>query len=445
MSTTPLTRKVASRRGFSLVELLVSMLILGFMMAMIGAVLQGIANSTSLTQGHVTADAEAGLVFGRIGRDLAAMPNRNDIDSVFYKNTGTSATPGNDSMYFFAADSAPPVTGNPLSNIAIVGYQVVSPTDLTNLTGLGLQPYSLVRRVQALVLGQNSPTSTTPPAPTATNPSLPFFTYPNSTNFNNNSTAASPLSFVPNANSTIGGIWTGILPIPVPSASAATNTATNYHLLGEGVFRMEICYLLKQQTYPSATQPIIGGYSNIPTYSSAQLATYPAPSAAQAATLTSAAYVAQTPSSATSAFPQSRYYDTTSQRVYVCQANWDAAHSPTGAAQTIWTPAGMRDVSAVVVGLAVIDPIGRARITSTQLGSLAAALSDSDKTNTTTIPSVTSATASPPIDLMGYQWTQDLPGAISSANLPANFIRFVHIYQRTFYLNTSNLPYEISP
>ncbi len=455
----PMDKPFSSKQGFTLVELLVSMAILAILLALIAAVLQGAANSTSQTEGHVNADAEAGLVFNRMARDLAAMPKRNDVDALFYKSLTPSATAAqNDSMFFFTENPSPAL-GVASSNVSLIGYQVVTSTQVAaggTLAGLGLPAYSLVRRVQGLAL--NSPISTGGSPP----PSLPFFTYSNPTNFNNSSTSITSLSFAPTAGSTIAGIWTGALGVPLsspppPSPSypvTTTATDTNYHLLGEGVFRLEICYLLKQQTYPAtgaaATPPSIPGggspplpmYSNVPTYTT-QIATYPG---ATAPTYTPQAGA---PTSTVNAPAQSRYFDTTNERAYVCQANWDKTHSPTGSAQSIWTPAGVRDVSAIIVGLAIIDPVGRARMTTTQLGTLASNLSDSDSVNTTTIPSATTATSD--VDLMAYQWNKDLIGAINAAGLNPSmapnptFARYIHIYQHVFYLNSSNVPYETIP
>ena len=447
----PMDKPFSSKQGFTLVELLVSMAILAILLALIAAVLQGAANSTSQTEGHVNADAEAGLVFNRMARDLAAMPKRNDVDALFYKSPTPSATAAqNDSMFFFTENpaSTSSATGWQASNVSLVGYQVVTSAQVSaggSLAGLGLPAFSLVRRVQGLALNTNPSGSTTSPT---TYQTLPFFTYANPTNFNNNGTSAIPtsLNFAPNANSTIAGIWTGILGVP-PNNTAGT--LTDYHLLGEGVFRLEICYLLKQQTYPVATGPktILGAYSNIPTYNNAQIPTYPG--------LTAPTYTSQAgaPTSTVNAPAQSRDFDTTNERAYVCQANWDKTHSPSGSAQSIWTPAGLRDVSAIVVGLAIIDPIARTQLTNSnqiaKLGTLASNLSDSDSVNATTIPSATTATSD--VDLMAYQWNKDLTGAINAAGLnPSNapnptFARYIHIYQHVFYLNSSNVPYETIP
>src|SRR2546430_3165296 len=90
------------RSGFTLVEVLVAITVLVVVILLVAQLTNSATITTVNSQKRVDADAEARMVFDRIGNDFAAMPKRPDVDYFFWKNTGTGTTGLNDMMYFFS-------------------------------------------------------------------------------------------------------------------------------------------------------------------------------------------------------------------------------------------------------------------------------------------------------------------------------------------------------
>jgi hypothetical protein len=139
--TLPKQRGPESVRGFTLAELLVSVVVLVILVFLFTQLLNSAATITTLGHKRMDADSEARQVFDRMALDFAQMVRRTDVD-YFAKNTvapnsvGGLMT-GNDQIAFYS--SAPgyyPPTGSQ-SPVSLVAYRVNAQSQLERM-GVGL-------------------------------------------------------------------------------------------------------------------------------------------------------------------------------------------------------------------------------------------------------------------------------------------------------------------
>lgn len=307
--------------GFTLIEILTATAVLILMFALLTPMFTSLTSSTSRSTGNLETDLIARQAMDRIGRDLAMMPMREDLDYFLTKAIG------NDAFDFFTrVPGALPVgtdaDANPSSGLSLVGYRVAD----GNLERMAVaQPFN----------------------------SLAFLTYD-----------------VDDAIVSSTGITHAIV----------TTTDTNYHILGKGIFRFELGFLLKDGTYQ--TLPMDTG-ANPPADTQ----------------------------------PGFRRWTTSTTH------NFAEVSLPDGPGRVTFRPLGWQDVAAVVVTLAVIDPASFARITPAELSSTAAQL-----------PDAAASTTPADLRLTGTVWKEILetPGSLGLPQAAQNGIR---IYQRAFYLN----------
>ncbi len=196
-------------RAFTLIELLASMSVLVLVMAL---VLQMMNSAMALANGsakRLDADSQARLVFDRMAVDFLQIAKRQDVDYYFQKN-GTGQPGTDDQMAFYSETSGyyPAGTTDPAvkSNAALVGYCIRKNS--------GDNKRQLVRLSKALVW--------------------------------NGAGSARAMTFLPQ---TLPAAWPLVF-------NGATNpdmtqsTDTDYQVIGEQVFRMEICYLVRNATTP---------------------------------------------------------------------------------------------------------------------------------------------------------------------------------------------------
>lgn len=181
-------------RGFSILELLVAVAVLALLMVLILQMISGAVGTTSISRKRVSADNEARRIFDRISGDISGMLDRADADFLIRKSDG------NDAIYFFAAAPARAGAGSSPQPVSLVGYRI---NDLQQIE----------RLAQGLEWDAAPPDGAV------------FLTFSGST---------------PDADSTIAGAYSSVL-----------GDADKFHVLGEGVFRMEISFLLK----PDSSQP----------------------------------------------------------------------------------------------------------------------------------------------------------------------------------------------
>jgi type II secretory pathway pseudopilin PulG len=296
-------RRVPSA-AFTLVELLVSLGVLGLLILVIAQLFNGATMTATGSRKHLDADSVARGVFDRMAADFERMLKRPDVDYDFLAGqTGTS-----DSMYFYAETPGyPGASGTQASTVSLVGYRINS-------------QYQLERLGQRLAW-----------------------------------TGAGAMTYLNSA----GGGSSGIIANDFASVITATDpTSANYfyNVVGDGVFRMEVCFLLSD-----------GSFSN-------------------------SAYL-----------------------------------SP----HTAVDGTGMKDVVAVVVALAVLDPASK-RITEDSSGMPQL----STAAQKILVPITFTGTTSSP--LMDSSWNSDWVVAINnhSTGLSPAAASQVRIYQRYFYLNT---------
>jgi hypothetical protein len=238
------TRSVARPvcEAFTLVELLVSMVVL---LIIVFVVSQLVASATAVTRNgnkHVSTDTQARVVFDRMALDIAQMVKRTDIDYYVKGITryqhgnghgwgrhGQTTQPLNDQFAFFTQVPGYYASSTSQSPISIVAYRVNQNTNAGNRAYMKLE--RLGRGLPWNGGGSNS------------NPALVFLPI----------TIGSLWPWAVNNNSTCGG----------NSSNNSCDPNGYYEIIGPGVFRMEYYYVLKngQATdYPWDTD---AGHSSI--------------------------------------------------------------------------------------------------------------------------------------------------------------------------------------
>jgi len=157
---------------------------------------------------HLDADSIAREVFDRMGSDIERIVKRPDVDYDFVKQYPPGLTGDNDAMYFYAESSGyPGASGTAASTVSLVGYRINSQYQLERLgqrlawTGSGCMAYL------SYTLSGTSPD----PASTIGSTSSPYYQVINDTN---------------------------------PS-----DPNYYYDVIGDGVFRMEICFQLTDGSF----------------------------------------------------------------------------------------------------------------------------------------------------------------------------------------------------
>lgn len=112
-------------RGFTLVEVLVSLTVLGLVMIGVAQMLSSTMIVSSGSFKHLDADTQARMVLDRMALDIAKMSRRYDEDYYFAKNVN-GTTPGNDQMAFFSEASGYYPSGFTTqgSEMSLVGYRI---------------------------------------------------------------------------------------------------------------------------------------------------------------------------------------------------------------------------------------------------------------------------------------------------------------------------------
>jgi prepilin-type N-terminal cleavage/methylation domain-containing protein len=208
-STQGLSFQRVVRGGFSLLEILVAVAVLGLLVLMVSQLVQSGSTVISGSRKNLSADAQAREVFSRFALDVAQMAKRADMDAIF------SDQDGNKKIFFYSESPGFASSSNNLSPISLVGYRVGANDGLERL-GKGL-PWS----------GAGHPA---------------FLTYAST-----NSTTALP-------QSTLAGAWSSA----VGASPTYDGVDTDYHPLAPGVFRFEYCFQKKDGSYTLTRDPSKG-------------------------------------------------------------------------------------------------------------------------------------------------------------------------------------------
>ena len=208
----------ASRAAFTLVELLAAMAVLALLLVVVAQMINSVSAVTTGTSHRLDADSQARLVFDRMAADFAQIVKRTDVDYYFVKKPNPGAAAGNDhndQMAFYSETSGyypSPSTTAQRSNATLVVYCI---------SNLPMQVPQLQRLNKALLWNGVA---------------MP------------NPLKDRPMTFLPQ---TLPNIWPDAFnSVGNPDMSASTDA--DYQVLGESIFRMEICYLM-----PSTTNTVL--------------------------------------------------------------------------------------------------------------------------------------------------------------------------------------------
>ncbi len=361
-----------TENGFTLVEILVATTVLILLVLLVTRLTDSTSKVTIGSRKHMDADGQARVVFDRMGYDFAKMPRRADLDCIF-SNQIASNPPNapNDAMYFYSEAPAYYDGGSsdftPRSTTALIGYRINAAWQLERLGKLLTWDGSAAAATPGAVVCLSYPAATVSPSPTATPTPFPA--------------------------STLLGSWPSAVgkASDIPPYSAGTDT--DFHVLGEQVFRLAFCFLLRPYTIPA-----VPAGSGTPT-----------------------------------AYPG--FYS-----VNPYNALLPGNSRVTGAQGT-----GLQDVEAIVVAIAILDPtsrkvvptssvtVGGSTVQAPTLGNLASAFPDPTAAD---LQTPTAPTTAPPVPtLMAQKWLAAMnSSAFAPSDIPRNAASQVRIYQRTFYL-----------
>ena len=237
---------VASQRsGFTLIEMLVSMVVLVLLIVAVSQMVNSTATLTKNSGKHMDSDSQARDVFDRLAMDFAGMVRRPDADCLFVKSTGSGGNALNDKFFFyseapayFSGDAGTGATPAPQndSTLSLVGYRVNA--------GL-IPPYQLQRLGKGLTW-TGSPNG-------AQGGAAVFLTFPAPSASPSPSATVSPTPS-PLPTSTLAGNWSTAIGSPPdyePTGTDLNGSDQDYRVLSSGVFRLEFCFLMKDGTLSS--------------------------------------------------------------------------------------------------------------------------------------------------------------------------------------------------
>ena len=421
---TPLLRRARSsthRSGFTLIEVLVAVAVLVVLIVLVAQLTNSAQKTTGFSNKQVTADQEAQSVFSQMEADFNAMSKNRGQDDLFWKNSGTGAGGAANDAFFFYSEAAGYFDG-PLSTAparstynqtatSLVGYRV---GNLTQWKANSYEEYEYPNQClyrlgrgmewDSSLIGAFSPL---------------FLTYARG--------AATPdpkaLLTFPSGNT---GVFRGPLG-KTPPYDGSTDAGTDPRLssiISESTFRLEFCFQLKD-----------GSYSNFPILQT--------PTKEMGWQSSANFYKKQSvpPTVTDDSSPNKKYAvgsrwvynDANNQRGFICISSTPKAAK--------WAPIGMKDVSAVVVGLAILEKNSRKII---KAGPSAGYPMDPNvyKQLVNAFQDVTDTdlTQNPPT-LMGEKWVSKINSSsfintMKTAGIPPASASQIRVYQRAFYLNT---------
>ncbi|MGB8353241.1 MAG: prepilin-type N-terminal cleavage/methylation domain-containing protein [Chthoniobacteraceae bacterium] len=365
------TRLFTSSAGFTLVEMLVATVVLVLLVVLVSQLTNSAVLTTTNSRKHMDTDSQARTVFDRMASDFDKMVKRSDVDYIFYKNSpGPAGSPGvNDSFFFYSEapgyfDNPPPLTAQ--GTASLVGYRV-------NNDNPYYPGFPVLERLGKGLTWDGVTSGTTPGGPV-------FLTTLSG-------------SAIPASTGYLDGNWTTL---GTAAQNYSDGTDPDYHVLSDQVYRLEIAFLLTDGSTSSIPVTNPGSFTN---------------------NLSASAPPTSSSDNTQHFAPGSRWFDTTGGRGYIC------TNSSTGAA--VWNPIGIKDISAVIVTIAILDANSRKIINNAT--NMVGALRDPVPADFTTFPA----------NVMAQSWLSAVNSGSFATNsgIPRTAASQVRIYQRYFYIN----------
>jgi hypothetical protein len=376
------------------VELLVATAVLVLMIAMVGQLFNSATSVTTGSRKQLEADNQARMVFDRMALDFAKMVKRRDVDSIMCKS-GTGADVQNDSLFFFS--EAPAYTGPGIkdnkSSVALIGYRINQNSQLERLGNtLGWD---------GTLQGSEDDA-------------------PGGIVFLSGSSVSGP-TVIYGEQGRIADTWKTTIGKFDSNPPFVSGSSKDYHVLAESVYRMEVCFLVKDFNLEDANAGTKAVYSNFP------MAVFHTNSAASTDSTMRAHSQALESAPTSSVATGDRWFDTTKFRCYTYSNG-------------SWQPNGMDDVLGIVVTIAmldessrqiVLDPTTRG-IKSDVAAKMIQAFPEPIETDLNPISSSTRP------KLVAQKWQEALfdPGFKDNSGLPRIAASQVRVYQRFFSLKT---------
>src|SRR5438045_782544 len=220
-----------ARGGFTLVELLVSVVVLLIVIFMVSQLMSSTAAVTRTGNKHIDTDTQARVVFDRMALDFAQMLKRTDIDYYVKQRSGynghgnghgwgqgKNGDKGSDQMAFFSAVPGyyPSNPAGEHSPISLVAYRVTESTQSWAAASYG--------RLERMAKGLHWA----------------------GVDDNNTTNKPYPIVFVPGQVTTGAGPWGSQWQTAINNDNTqSTSSDADYEVIGPVVFRFEYFYLLK--------------------------------------------------------------------------------------------------------------------------------------------------------------------------------------------------------
>ena len=223
-----------NKDGFTLAEILCALAVLSILVLLIAQLMNGATKTMSFNENHMEVDGQMRTVFASMANDFTNMVRKSNVDVLFSKQNG------NDYMFFYSQAEAyfdpTSVPTNNESPFSVVGYRVWSSNDAA--TGNG--NYRLERYSQGLSWDNTGDTVTAGPI---------YYTYSKAVANGYTNSYLPNSNFSPDPATTLaGGPWSASIP-----SGLDTNTP-DYHVIGDGIFRFEFCFLHTDGTYSDSAQ-----------------------------------------------------------------------------------------------------------------------------------------------------------------------------------------------
>ena len=241
------------RGGFTIMELLVSLLVLAIIILMVAQLMNDAAATARTGTKHIDTDTQARIVLDRMAVDFAKMLKRTDIDyyikaPIGYKNPNAhgkgkklnSGQLGNDQIAFYSEVPGFYPSAGSQSPLSLVAYRINNNTNSATYLQLERMGKGLLWN------GVSNGTSSTSPYP------IVFATG----QIDNSCTNKCPCTATT-------GPWAG--PWSAAICSANTDPDGSYETIGPGVFRLEYYYLLKDGSITDSPRVTSAGVNWSPT------------------------------------------------------------------------------------------------------------------------------------------------------------------------------------